>query len=170
LGAIIAGRDLAAVDTLACHLIGLDPSAVPILTAARRRGLGATSLADLEVVGDDWRGLRQPGFEKVSRVEDLLRLVPLPHGVLRWIREQWTLRPAILHDRCTECGVCEEGCPVAPSAIHPGEPAGRQIDHLACIRCYCCHEFCPNQAINLERSGVRRWLEPLATVTTRRKR
>ncbi len=162
LGTLLAGRDLAAVDTFACHLIGLDPEAVPLLVAARRRGLGATRLADLEVVGDDWQGLRQPTFEKVSKVEDLLRLVPLPAGLLRWIREQWTLRPRIVEARCTRCGVCEDGCPVTPAAIRPAAPADQRIEEAACIRCYCCHELCPSQAIDLEPSRVLRWAEALA--------
>ena len=147
LGCLLAGRDLAAVDTLACHLIGLEPSAVPTLAAARRRGLGATSMAELDVKGDDWERLRQAGFQKVSKVDDLLRLVPLPMGVLRWIRERWTLRPTMVAGACTGCGICVGGCPVSPSAIHP---ADGQVDDLTCIRCYCCHELCPNQAILLE--------------------
>jgi uncharacterized protein (DUF362 family)/Pyruvate/2-oxoacid:ferredoxin oxidoreductase delta subunit len=169
LGALLASRDLAAVDTLACHLIGLDPGAVPVLVAARRDGLGATRFADLDVVGDEWQGLRQPAFAKVSQVEDLLRLVPLPAGLLRWIREQWTFRPRIVEGRCTQCGVCAAGCPVTPAAIRPAAPAGQQIEEAACIRCYCCHEVCPHQAIELGRSRVLRWVEPLAGRLTRKR-
>ncbi len=154
LGAILASRDLAAVDTLACHLIGLEPRHVPALEAARWAGLGTTTLAGLEVVGEDWRRLRKPDFEKVTKLEDLLRIVPLPQGVLRLVREQWTLRPRIVGGRCKHCGVCRDGCPVSPPAIDPDAPADHQIKDAACIRCYCCHEFCPHQAIALERPWV----------------
>jgi ferredoxin len=149
---------------LACHLIGLEPRLVPLLEAARAQGLGATALADLEIVGEDWRTLQRPDFEKVSELEDLLRVVPLPKGMLRWVREQWTARPRILGARCSQCGVCADGCPVIPAAIHPAAPPTQQIDDDACIRCYCCQEFCPNQAIALERSRLIRCLrlEPLA--------
>ncbi len=159
LGALLAGRDLAAVDTLACHVIRLDPRLVPVLEAARSQGLGATALEEMEIVGEDWPRLQATDFEKVSKLEDVLRIVPLPASVLGWIRNQWTARPRIVDGRCMECGVCEDGCPVSPAAIHPGAPAARQVDDAACIRCYCCHEFCPNQAIQLERPWPARLLE-----------
>ncbi len=160
IGALLASPDLAAVDTLACLLIGLDPRSVPVLELARGQGLGATALHEMDVVGDDWRRLRVLDFEQVSELEDLLRLVPLPRSVLNWIREQWTARPRIVDGRCTECGVCEDGCPVSPSAIRPAERPDRRIDDKACIRCYCCHEFCPNQAIELRRSPLTSWMNP----------
>ncbi len=158
LGAMLAGRDLAAVDTLACLLIGLEPRFVPVLEAARIQGIGATNVAEMEIVGEDWRALRVPDFEKVSELEDLLRLVPLPTGLLNWIRGQWTAKPRIIGPRCIQCDVCANGCPVSPAAIHPDAPSHQQIDDDACIRCYCCHELCPNQAIELTRPWPARWL------------
>jgi len=154
IGALLASPDLAALDTVACQLINLEPRLVPTLEAARREAAGATALSDIEVVGADWRALRVPDFENVSKVEDLRRILPLPSGILNWIREHWTARPRIVEARCTQCGVCEEGCPVTPVAIHPGAPRPQQIDDGTCIRCYCCHEFCPNNAIDLYRPGL----------------
>ena len=156
IGALIAGRDFAAVDTLACALIGIDPQSVPVLEAAQRHRIGATSLPELDVVGDDWRALRVPDFEKVSHLEDVLRLVPLPRRALDWIRDQWTARPRIVEGRCIECGVCVEACPVELPAI---QPESLNVDDVRCIRCYCCHEFCPNQAIELAPSFLARWLD-----------
>lgn len=157
-GAMLASPDLAAADTLACLLIGLEPRSVPVLEAARNQGLGATSPAEMEIVGEDWRALRVPDFEKVSELEDLLRIVPLPKSLLNWIREQWTARPRIINSRCTQCDACVDGCPVSPPAIHPDAPPNRQIDDDACIRCYCCHEFCPHHAIDLKPPWLTRWL------------
>ena len=158
IGAMLAGSDLTAVDTLACLLIGLEPRLVPVLEAAQNQRLGATSLAEMEIVGEDWRSLRVPDFEKVSDLEDLLRIVPLPKSLLNWVREQWTARPVIIGSRCTQCDVCMDGCPVSPPAIRPNALRDQQIDDDACIRCYCCHELCPNQAIDLTRPWLTRWL------------
>jgi uncharacterized protein (DUF362 family)/Pyruvate/2-oxoacid:ferredoxin oxidoreductase delta subunit len=152
-GAILASPDLVALDTLACRLINLEPRLVPTLEAARAEGLGVAA-ADIQVVGADWRALCVPDFEKVSKLEDLRRLVPLPSGILNWIREHWTAKPRIVEARCTECGACEEGCPVTPAAIHPTAPERQRVDDDTCIRCYCCHEFCPNNAIDLYRPGL----------------
>ena len=118
-GALLASRDLAALDTLACHLIGLDPRRVPLLAVARKQHFGVTALGECEIIGDDWRTLQVPDFVKVERVSDLLRLVPLPRPALRWIRQQWTVRPRIMDERCAQCGICAEGCPVSPPAIRP---------------------------------------------------
>ena len=158
LNAMLAGQDLAAVDVLACLLIGLEPRFVPVLEAARTQGIGATSVAEIEIIGEDWRTLRVLDFEKVSELEDLLRLVPLPKSLLNWIRGQWTARPRIIGPRCIQCDVCANGCPVSPAAIHPDAPPHQQIDDDACIRCYCCHELCPNHAIELTRPRLARWL------------
>ncbi len=44
IGVLLASRDLAALDTISCHLIGLDPMDVPLLAAAREEGFGETRL------------------------------------------------------------------------------------------------------------------------------
>jgi uncharacterized protein (DUF362 family) len=163
MGVLLASRDLAAVDTVACHLIGLDPMRVPLLAAAREQGFGETQLERIRVIGADWQSLRTPDFKKVEQVVDLLKVLPLPQPALNWLRRQWTLRPEIVDGRCTRCGVCESGCPVKPSAIHPDAPAGERVDDARCIRCYCCHEFCPSGALALRAPWLARHL-PLATL------
>jgi uncharacterized protein (DUF362 family)/Pyruvate/2-oxoacid:ferredoxin oxidoreductase delta subunit len=166
IGALIAGSDLAAVDTLACHLIGLNPRRVPVLTAAQEEGLGQTDLDSITVAGDDWRSLRVPDFEKVEQVVDLLRILPLPRSALRGVRRLWAARPRIIAGQCTRCGVCEKGCPVSGAAIHPQREPAAQVEDDRCIACYCCHEFCPHQAIELSQPWPARWL-PLTALATR---
>ena len=84
--------------------------------------------------------------------------------MLNWVRRQWSARPEIIDGRCTECGICEEGCPVKPSAIHPGAAAANRLDEARCIKCYCCHEFCPSRAIELRRAWLARYL-PLNAIS-----
>jgi ferredoxin len=158
LGALIASPDLAAADTLACHLIGQDPMRVPLLVAARTQRFGQTDLKQIQLAGDDWRSLRVPDFEKVEHLLDLLRLVPLPKPALKWISRQWTVRPRIIDGQCTRCGICEKGCPVTPSAIHPNAAPDQRIDDDRCIHCYCCHEFCPSHGIELRQPWLARHL------------
>ncbi len=158
LGALLAGRDLAAVDTLACRLIGVDPLRVPLLAAARAQQYGQTDWEQIQVAGDDWRELQAPDFETVQQLTGVMRIVPLPRLVLKWLRRQWTLRPRIIDGRCTQCGICEKGCPVTPSAIHPKAPPAQRVDHARCIRCYCCHEFCPSHGIELRQPWLARHL------------
>ena len=55
LGVIVAGRNIVSVDGVCCRLMGLNPCDVPHIHGAA--GLGVGSYDDVEVVGDDWRGL-----------------------------------------------------------------------------------------------------------------
>ena len=165
-GALLASPDLAALDTAACHLIGLDPMRVPLLAAARVQSYGETFIEKIHIAGEDWRKMRVPDFENVADQLDLLRLVPLPKPVRRWVRRQWTARPQIIDGRCTRCGICEKGCPVPTAAIHPETENLPKVDEARCIRCYCCHEFCPAQAITLEQSWVGRHV-PLNAIADR---
>lgn len=151
LGALIAGADITAVDTLACALIDLDPEALPLMREARRRDFGATRMADISVAGDDWESLRQPDFRKTQQLKSALRIFPLPVPFLEWLRKYLSARPRIIPDLCIRCGACKEGCPVKPSAIDPFSEDYSVYDER-CIRCYCCHEFCPVKAIELKRS------------------
>ena len=169
IGALMASRDLAAADTLACRLIGLDPMRVPLLAAAREQRYGQTDLEQIQVVGDDWHSLRVPSFAKVEQLTDVLRLLPLPKPALNWIRRQWTLRPRIIDGRCTVCGICEKGCPVTPSAIHPAAASDQRVDDDRCIHCYCCHEFCPSHGIELRPPWLARHL-PLNALADRASR
>lgn len=165
-GALIAGADLAAVDTVACQIIGLPPQRVPLLAAARKYEFGQTDMGSITVHGDDWRTLRVPDFKNVDQIIDLLRLIPLPKSALFWIRKQWMARPRIIQDQCVRCGICAKGCPVSPPAIQPSQEFSKQVDDDRCIGCYCCHEFCPHKAIDLSRSWLARVM-PLTAIAER---
>ncbi len=168
-GALLASRDLPAVDTVACHLIKLDPMRVPLLAAARKQGFGETELERIQVWGTDLQSLVIPDFKQVDHPRDVLRLLPLPKPALHWFRRQWTALPHIIDGRCTRCGICEKSCPVEPAAIHPKSTAGEKLDAEQCIRCYCCHEFCPSHAIELRAPWLARHL-PLEKLANRMSR
>jgi uncharacterized protein (DUF362 family)/ferredoxin len=158
LGTLLAGTDFAAVDCVACQLIGQDPSRVPLLRVAAQQGLGETNLERIDILGDDWRSLTVEDFKRVERPVDVMRLLPLPAPMLRWIQKHWTLQPRIVEGRCTRCGICEDGCPVKPSAIHPLAEPGLKVEDSRCIHCYCCHEFCPSHGIELRKPWLTRHL------------
>jgi len=156
IGALIASADLMALDVVACHVIGLDPATVPTVKAGILRGYGATSLDAIEIAGSSLDETRVRDFRLVPGSVDLLGVVPLPRFLLRWFGRQWVPRPRIIADKCTTCMACRDGCPVRPTAIDPGLPVHQQVNDRTCIRCYCCHEFCPSKAIRLKRSVLDR--------------
>jgi formate hydrogenlyase subunit 6/NADH:ubiquinone oxidoreductase subunit I len=43
-------------------------------------------------------------------------------------------------------------CPAKALSLKPAKGGSRpriEIDYRACLRCYCCHEVCPENAIRL---------------------
>jgi uncharacterized protein (DUF362 family)/Pyruvate/2-oxoacid:ferredoxin oxidoreductase delta subunit len=144
--------------------------------AVRAMAAGSVRAIDLDTY-------RVADFELVREIASVLRILPLPPAAQQWIRRQWQPRPRILQERCIECQACVQGCPIDPPAIDPGalypgalypgalDPPAIDPGALAssshagtggvnddtCIRCYCCHEFCPEKAIDL-RPGRFAWL------------
>lgn len=156
LGALVVGTDLTAVDTVCCAMIGLSTKDVPIALAAQRAGFGVVDLDDITIVGGNLDDFRKGDFVLVKAPGNIMRILPLPGSMLRWLRRELTPRPEINPDRCIHCRRCEHGCPVRPPAILPLAEPGRQVNDRTCIRCYCCHEFCPVKAIDLKRSRLER--------------
>ncbi len=158
IGALLASNDLAAIDVVACHLIGLDPERNPLNLAARRADFGATRLSDIQLYGTPLEKLQVPDFQLVKAPANIMRILPLPETLLHWLRRQFAARPVIRRALCIRCHRCSKGCPVSPAAIDPDLPAGREINDATCIRCYCCHEFCPVKAIDLKISPLGQFL------------
>ena len=62
-----------------------------------------------------------------------------------YIWKQLVARPRAT-ERCIACGFCVKHCPVNAIEIVNGRA---RMDGAVCIRCYCCHELCPHDAIVL---------------------
>lgn len=156
IGALIGSADLAAMDCVACRMIGVDPARYPLLRAAARGGYGTTDPAAIEVCGDAVDSFKVDDYRLVEMPVNVMRILPLPQWMLKWLRRQLAERPWIDRKKCIKCLKCRRGCPVTPSAINPLAPSGDCVDQRTCIRCYCCHEFCPVDAIELRRSLLER--------------
>lgn len=150
IGAVLAGTDPVAVDVAALSLVGCEPAAIPTVAAAVRRGWTTGWLSDVALAGDDLALLRVDGFRlppggrtDIARIPEFLR---------RWSVRHMVARPVVTA-RCVNCGICIANCPV--HTIH--RVGGRaRIYPERCIYCYCCHELCPDQAIELRRSPIAR--------------
>ncbi len=152
-GYIIAGVNPLAVDLVMCRMMGFSPEQVPLFRIA--------SPPSLEVVGVPLEEAFVKGFEKPRRtdVKDGL-------DALRWIPEKWRdrfgreliHRPIVKEMVCTGCAHCVKSCPESAIRIKNQKA---EMDHHHCIRCWCCHEVCPNGAVELEQSLMGRLLTPL---------
>jgi len=154
IGAIIASSDCVRLDVVASAIAGLDPMEVYSNKAAAARGLGPTSVDEVNIVGADWRVLAPEDFK--------LPLKDLSLNLPAWLGKRlrgWTTARPVLERRedCTRCRKCEQSCPVGAIAVGNDGPV---FDHATCIRCYCCQELCPPQAIGLT-------VPPIARFATR---
>lgn len=171
--ALIMGADALAVDVVAASLVGLDPLDVATTAAAVRRGWTTGRLEDIDLRGDALDGLRVSGFCQGTNLSFDPGLLPgflrqiLPRRDAdedargrvhswssRWLTQQLLAYPEA-GEKCTGCGFCVRNCPVKAITLADGRA---RMDLRRCIRCYCCHELCPDLAIDLKRSWLARRL------------
>ena len=142
-GLILASRSCTALDFVMTHLIGLNPTMVPTVRAALRRGSGPARLEDITLFGEDPQAARVPDFRQA-------RTLRAGTGNARfaswssWLFSAW---PEIDEAACKRCGTCATHCP--PEGITAKKGELPRIDLAACLRCYCCHELCPHDAVRI---------------------
>ena len=146
---LLLSADPVALDAVACRIMNLDPELVPPITWGERWGLGHYDSVDM--LGDslgsfivpDFDVDRQPAFESHQR------------GIRGTVLKNLVVpRPKVVAENCTACGTCVTVCPVTPKAIDfvsgNGHKEPPRHDYNTCIRCYCCQEMCPFNAIVIE--------------------
>lgn len=169
MGALVAGADSLAVDVAGAALVGFEPMDVLTTQIAVERGLTRGRPEDIEWLGDAPDTVRLADFRRGTASEidpgllpralrGLLRMEPSGEGdargrgVFRILARGWVWRQLISLPRagseCTGCGYCARHCPVNAIEITNGRA---HMDTSRCIRCYCCHELCPELAVELYR-------------------
>ena len=156
-GLLLAARSQLALDVVASEIMGLSQENNPVLVEAEKRGLYPTRLEQVQVIGVDKSDLRISGFKLPSTILDGTGFQSLPwwqRALMPLFKNGFTLKPLVIRDKCTACGVCRDSCPMETTTIDDGNYA--QINDQDCIRCYCCHEMCPDDAIELRSSLLHR--------------
>jgi uncharacterized protein (DUF362 family) len=77
---MLASDDQVAIDAVATKMMGFDPMSIPYLRLAHDAGLGCADPRDIEIVGEDIRGVNfhfSVGDNVASRVGDLMWFGPL---------------------------------------------------------------------------------------------
>lgn len=154
---LLFSTDPVALDATVCRLVNVQPQEVPTLRYGQEAGLGTYSSEHIDVVGDSLTSLANPSFNTGTK--------PLAFSLKNpWVRNQIVPRPEISTNRCVECGICIQMCPLHPSAVkwrHDDKTTPPVYDYNRCIRCYCCQELCPESAISLNIPWLGRLLSPL---------
>ncbi|MCG8553505.1 MAG: DUF362 domain-containing protein [Desulfobacterales bacterium] len=148
LGLLAASRDPLAMDLALAPLLGAHPANFPLYGAAVRRGLVRSDGSDTRMVGDDPKGFVPKNFQ----LPVLESVMPVPGFLSGAMRKHLTSRPVQDPGLCRDCGKCAAVCP--PGCLWFAAPHRAVIDHLACIRCYCCQEVCPADAIHFKTGAL----------------
>jgi len=156
-GAIIAGKDPYKIDRLNAKILSVSESELPYMSAAKQRGLISeeveeiySQLAERYLVKDFKRSgatsswfIYDPADKPVKKV-----LKKALYVLLRSKPEA--------ESSCTGCGHCARGCPAKAIEIVNGKA---KINRKACVRCFCCQEFCPTGAMKAKRSLLARTVQ-----------
>jgi len=148
IGVVLAGQDPVAVDVVSGSMVGLVPEQLPVIGAASKAGIGASSMENIQVLGEDLSGVSLANFRFPPRENTEWHL---PEWARRRLKDALTTRPVIEHHSCVQCGLCMSDCPQQAIACEGGK---LRIDHRRCIRCFCCQEFCPQGAIVVGRGWL----------------
>lgn len=127
--------DYVAMDISVCNILGIEPVGIPVLKRAKVRGLWPEKI-DYPILGPEdvaYKGFRLPN------TADHLLTGQKPPG-----------KSPVITDKCTACGDCER---IRPKDAVKVQGRMAAVTYLKCIRCFCCHEVCPEAAIMLHSVG-----------------
>ncbi len=147
IGALLAGADPLAIDTVATELVGMTTEQVWTQQVARNSGRTLTHIEELELLGSQLADLKVKSF-RPSKMTDIN--FGLKGSLRRYLTNALTARPVVDRSRCKLCNACVEHCPPAAMKITDRKLT---INYNQCIRCFCCQELCPHAAL-ATRQGV----------------
>jgi uncharacterized protein (DUF362 family)/ferredoxin-like protein FixX len=142
---ILMSTDPLALDTIALKMLGVEIGEVPILAAAKQRGIGESKLDNITLDGDYKSIPKLDSFRLPKRYKNSKKRNY--KAVIRII-DFFKTRPKVNRKKCRNCNVCVESCPV--EAINQDT---KQIDYMVCIECMCCHELCMYKAVELKKEN-----------------
>jgi len=149
LGALLASPDPIALDTVATSMVNLSVQRVWTQLVARQTGRQGVSLDELELHGVPLATVQTTHFRPATNADVNFGL---PTPVKNLLKNATTAQPEITQ-ACQGCGDCVTHCP--PQAMTLDARSVR-IDYGRCIRCFCCQELCPHNAITTQQGFLLR--------------
>lgn len=143
-----------ALDAAAAALIGLPLASNPVLLAAQRRGLPASYIEEVELLGEPLEALRMDDYRFPSRIKGNLMefLGPLAGPAGKLCKRVLSQTPKIRTDACVGCGICKSACPgKAISMDGPGWKGPHRPQGLH--HCYCATNSAPRRPWPSGRTG-----------------
>jgi uncharacterized protein (DUF362 family)/Pyruvate/2-oxoacid:ferredoxin oxidoreductase delta subunit len=140
LGALLASPEPLALDTVATTMVSLPGQNVWTQAVARETKRNGTILEELQLFGTPLNQLKTARF-KPAKNADINFGLPTP--VKNLLKSAITAQPKVT-EKCVGCGHCVTHCPPEAMTL---DTSGLKIDYNRCIRCFCCQELCPHNAL-----------------------
>ena len=153
MGQILAAQNPYALDSVAVKLFA-EPMEMPLLQVAAKRGLIAEDLSDVEFDWENWQSCKIADFE-FSPVTDADTFLHMPEWVKKLAKKYLTKKVKIDKSVCRGCGKCAMHCPAKAITVVSGKA---NVAQKKCIRCYCCQELCPFDAVKFKKSLLYRFV------------
>ena len=162
LGFIAGSEDATALDRALCRVLCIDPGKSFTICAADSMVLGTRETDTV------WKGDPQASLEiKAYRLPEVVSsaILGLPDFVQRVLKNSLTTKPLIRHDMCTLCRTCIEQCPAGAMSVADDNSVRKfvSINYHGCIRCFCCQEICPEEAIGIKSGWILKMLNKVKT-------
>ncbi len=153
---LLFSTDPVAIDTIFCHLIGIDPDDVPTNFQGNEMGIGTSDSSKIDIILTDSTGTHSVNFDEFCEkygAPDFNTICTKVHPEFRGLKilDKLSSRPVIDKKKCVACGICVEHCPVPGKAVNftNGRKNPPVYDYSKCIGCFCCQELCPQKAISV---------------------
>ncbi len=157
-GFVMASTEPIALDRAACEVLKANPEDMPTLKRAKEHGLGTTDIDKIELLGDATSELEVTDFEFPPLISTNFT-ASLPGFIDKRLRKAASSRPFILTSKCMLCNVCVAVCPA--EVMENTNQMRINIDYNGCIRCFCCQEMCPHNAITVKEGWLKRLIPGL---------
>lgn len=145
MGAVAAGRNAFALESMMMELVGLPAVDNMPFAAAIDRGVCPEGVGWFTVLGDHMDDFRLDEFRLPGENLFSERVPALITGRLSRF---FTETPRPLSDKCVACGTCAKVCPRQAITIREGLA---RVDTRKCIRCFCCDELCEHGAVGVRK-------------------
>jgi uncharacterized protein (DUF362 family) len=155
-GLLLASADPYALDVAAATAIGLELKKVPSIRVSTERGYCSGKLEDVEIIGEQLSDVTVKDFDKpTAKVAFNVYDWMLPKFLARWLNSRLKAKPQFKPSICRGCGICAKSCPAKAIDMTGGKPV---VDLGKCISCFCCHELCNFDAVDIKRPWITKML------------
>lgn len=146
IGQLLGSCDPYALDAVAVSLFA-NPMDMPLIQVAVRRNLLDKDFASsIDFDFDSWKSNYISDFD-IAPAQSTDSFLNLPTWVKKLAVKYLTKRVS-MDENCRACGKCATHCPAKAITVKKGRA---KVKQSKCIRCYCCQELCPFNAVRFKK-------------------